>query len=143
MMSLDEVKKQFLQQVKVRAYDDAYIDKNEERELLQMAIGWGIDIDSARSALGQICEDKNYVLESKVMKEVKNIIETFAANDGKIDKKEFDDAVAVCKKAMLGKRNDIHAKKLVIGVIQENNFKTKQSMFNHWYDGVKKEVGLA
>ena len=30
-MSLDEVKRQFVEQVKLRGYDDKYIDHNEER----------------------------------------------------------------------------------------------------------------
>jgi len=29
-----------------------------------------------------------------------------------------------------------------IEIIQENNYKVKQAMFNHWYDAVKKEVGM-
>ena len=45
-MSLDEVKRQFVEQVKLRAYDDKYIDKNEEREILQIALTQGVTVDS-------------------------------------------------------------------------------------------------
>ena len=48
-MSLDEVKRQFVEQVKLRAYDDKYIDKNEEREILQIALQQGVTVDSARA----------------------------------------------------------------------------------------------
>ena len=41
-MTLDEVKKRFVEEVKLRAYDDKYIDKNEEREILQIAIQQGV-----------------------------------------------------------------------------------------------------
>jgi len=37
-ITLDEVKRQFVEQVKLRADDDKYIDKNEEREILQIAL---------------------------------------------------------------------------------------------------------
>ena len=40
-MSLDELKRQFVEQVKLRAYDDKYIDRNEEREILQLALAAG------------------------------------------------------------------------------------------------------
>ena len=50
-MTLDEVKKRFVEEVKLRAYDDKYIDKNEEREILQIAIQQGVGVDSGRSAL--------------------------------------------------------------------------------------------
>jgi hypothetical protein len=140
-MSLDEVKKEFVEQVKLRAYDDKYIDKQEEREILQTALQRGITVDSARSALAQVCENNGYVLESKVLAQLKDLVEQFAGNDGKIDQKEFNDTVAICKKATQGKKNDVACKRMVIEVIEENSYKVKQGMFNHWYDTVKKEVG--
>ncbi len=143
MHDLNEVKRQFVEQVKLRAYDDKYIDKNEEREILQIAIQQGITVDSARSALAQVCESQGYVLESSVIHQLKDLIDTFANNDGKIDQKEFNDAVTTCKKATQGKRNEIQCKKMVIEIIEDNTWKVKQGMFNHWYDVVKKEVGLA
>src|ERR1700724_2467075 len=104
-MSLDEVKRQFVEQVKLRAYDDKYIDKNEEREILQIALQAGITVDSARAALAQVCDANAYVLESKVLAEIKDLIDTFATNDGKIDEKEFNDSVAQLKKRCQGKKN--------------------------------------
>ena len=96
-MNLDEVKRQFVEQVKLRAYDDKYIDKNEEREILQIALQQGITVDSARSALSQVCEANNYVLETVALKAVKELIEIQAANDGKVDEKEFGDALSLLK----------------------------------------------
>jgi hypothetical protein len=141
MLSLDEIKKQFVEQVKLRAYDDKYIDKGEEREILQIALQQGVTVDSARQALAQVCENNGYVLESKALTQIKDLIDTFAQNDGKIDQKEFNDSVATLKKATQGKRNDNQLKRMVIEVIEDNGYKVKQGMFNHWYDVVKKEVG--
>ena len=140
-MNLDEVKKQFVEQVKLRAYDDKYIDKNEEREILQMAIQQGVTVDSARSALAQVCEANGYVIESRVINEVKDLVETFASNDGKIDEKEFNDAVTTLKKRCQGKRNDNQCKKMVIEIIEDNSYKVKTGWLSNWYTAVKKEVG--
>ena len=141
-MTLDEVKKRFVVEVKLRAYDDKYIDKNEEREILQIAIQQGISVDSARAALAQVCDGNSYVLESKVVSEIKDLIETFASNDGKIDEKEFNDSVAQLKKRCQGKRNDIQCKKMVIEIIEDNSYKVKTGFFSNWYNRVKKEVGM-
>ncbi len=141
-MNLDEVKKQFVEQVKLRAYDDKYIDKNEEREILQLAIQQGVTVDSARSALAQVCETNGYVIESRALAQVKDLVETFAGNDGHIDQKEFNDAVTTLKKACQGKRNDMQCKRMVIEIIEDNTFKVKEGIFNHWYRSVKKEVGM-
>jgi hypothetical protein len=142
-MTLDEVKKRFVEEVKLRAYDDKYIDKNEEREILQIALQAGVTVDSARAALAQVCEANTYVLESKVLNEIKDLIETFASNDGKIDEKEFNDSVAQLKKRCLGKKNDIQCKRMVIEVIEDNSYKVKTGLFSNWFNRVKKEVGMA
>lgn len=142
-MSLDDVKKEFVEQVKLRAYDDKYIDKNEEREILQIALQKGVTVDSARAALAQVCENHGYVLESRVLADVKDLIDTFASNDGKIDEKEFNDTVATCKKKMQGKKNDNQIKKMIIEIIEDNSFKVKTGMFSNWYAKTKKEVGMA
>ena len=142
-MSLDEVKRQFVEQVKLRAYDDKYIDKAEEREILQIALQQGVTVDSARAALAQVCESQGYVLESKVLATVKDLLETFATNDGRIDEKEFKDAVTMCMKGMLGKKTETACKRFVIEIIEDANYKVKTGMFSNWYSRVKKEVGVA
>jgi len=142
-MSLDEVKKRFVEEVKLRAYDDKYIDKNEEREILQIALQQGVTVDSARAALAQVCESNGYVLESRVLSEIKDLIDTFASNDGKIDEKEFNDACAQCKKRTQGKKNDVQVKRMVLEVIEENSYKVKTGMFSNWHTRVRKEVGMA
>jgi hypothetical protein len=142
-MSLDEVKRQFVEQVKLRAYDDKYIDKGEEREILQLALQQGVTVDSARSALAQVCETNGYVLESAALKAVKEMIDIQAGNDGKIDEKEFNDAVSLLKVRTQGKKNEIQVKKMVLEIIGENNYKVKTGLFSNWYTRAKKEVGLA
>lgn len=140
-MSLDEVKRRFVEEVKLRAYDDKYIDRGEEKEILQEGIKLGVGVDSARSALAQVCEAQGYILESKVLDNLKSVVSTFAENDGVISEKEYTDAVTMCKKQTNGKRTENQCKKMIIDLIEENNYKAKQGMFNHWYDKQKKEVG--
>lgn len=141
-MNLEEVKKRFVEEVKLRAYDDKYVDRKEEREILQIAIQNNITVDSARSALAQVCEAQGYVLESAVIARLKDILDTSAGNDGKIDEKEFNDAVLNCKKWTQGKKNDIQCKRMVLEIIQDNSYKTSKGWFSSWYDNVRKEVGM-
>jgi hypothetical protein len=139
----EEIKKRFVQEIKLRAYDDKYIDKGEEKEILQIAIQQGISVDSARSALAQVCEGQGYVLESKAIQQAKQLLETFAENDGKVDEKEFNDAVTTLKKACQGKRTDIQCKKMVIEIMEDSSYKVKTGMLSNWYKRVKQDVGMA
>jgi len=140
-MDLDSVKKRFVEEVKLRAFDDKYIDKNEEREILQIALQQGVGVDGARAALGQVCEAQGFVLESKVRTQLKDLLDTLAGNDGKIDEKEFTDAVSFAKKATQGKRNDVQLKRMVVEIIDDNAYKTSKGWFSSWYDRIKKEIG--
>ncbi len=142
-MSLDDVKRQFVEQVKLRAYDDKYIDKAEEREILQIALQQGVTVDSARAALAQVCESNGYVLESVALKAVKELIEIQAGNDGKIDEKEFNDALAMLRTRTQGKKNDLQCKRMLVDMIDDNNFKIKTGLFSNWYSRVKREIGVA
>jgi hypothetical protein len=141
-VTLDEIKKRFVEEVKLRAYDDKYIDRTEEREILQIALQNGISVDSARSALAQVCESQVYVLESAVISKLKDILETSASNDGKIDEKEFNDAVLNCKKWTNGKKNEVQCKKMIIEIIDDASFKTSKGWFSDWYTKIKKDVGM-
>lgn len=143
-MNIDDVKKRFVEEVKLRAYDDKYIDRKEEREILQIAIESGITVDSARAALAQVCEAQDYVLETKVLAQLKDILDTSASNDGKVDKKEFDDAVLNCKKWTKGKKNDNACKRMVADIVVENNYKTSHGVFGmgNWFNQLKKELGM-
>jgi len=140
-VNLDDVKKRFIEEVKIRAYDDKYVDKNEEREILQIAVQQGITVESARAALSQVCEAQDYVLESRVVEQLKDLLDTLAGNDGKIDEKEFNDALTTCKKWTKGKRNDVQCKRMVIDIIEDNVYKTSKGWFSDWYTKIKKEVG--
>jgi hypothetical protein len=142
-MNLDEVKQRFVQEIELRAYDDKYIDKNEEREILQIAIGLGVTVESARASLAQVCERHGYVLESVALKQAKELMDTFATNDGKIDEKEFNDAVTTLKKATQGKRNDVQCKRMILEIMADNSYQPKTGWLSNWYANVKKQVGMA
>lgn len=141
-MSLEDVKKRFVEEVKLRAFDDKYVDRGEEREILQIALQQGISVDSARSALAQVCESQGYVLESSVLKEMRDFLDTMAGNDGKIDEKEFNDAVTMCKKKTQGKRTDVQVKKMLVEIVEDSSFKTSKGIFSNWYARLKKDLNM-
>ncbi len=143
-MAIDELKRRFVDEIKLRAYDDKYIDRDEEKEILQLAIQQGISIDSARSALQQVCEQQNYVMESVLMKQIRDQVEAAAGNDGKIDEREFNMIFDNAKRTAQGKKNDRQLKKMIIEVMEDSgNTKVKTGWFSDWYTKLKKDLDLA
>jgi hypothetical protein len=143
-MSLDDIKRRFVDEIKLRAYDDKYVDSNEEREILQVAIQQGISIDSARNALVQVCEMNGYVLESSIKRMIKQDLEAAAGDDGRIDEKEFNTIFLKAKNQMAGKKNDNQIKKMIVELMEDTgNTKVKTGWFSNWYTALKKDLGMA
>jgi len=143
-MTIDEIKQRFVEEIKLRAYDDKYVDRNEEREILQFALQAGITIDSARQALAMVCESNGYVLERTVIERIKEDLAVYMGNDGRIDEKEFANVVLKVKTIVGSKRTDMQVKKMVVEVMEDTgNTKTSKGWFTDWYARIKKEVGMA
>jgi hypothetical protein len=136
-MSADDLQGLCVAQIRLRSYDERYIDENDEREILEIIGQQGAAPDSARNTLFEVCDRHNYVLESRVLADLKDRIAT-----AKIDEKEFNDAVASSKKRLRGKKDEMQVRRLVVEIIEENGFKVRTGMFWNWYAKVKKEVGL-
>ncbi len=136
-MSLEEIKKRFVQEIKLRAFDDRYVDKDEEKEILQIAVADNISVDSARSALRQVCEANDYVVEGMLDEKAREMLEQFA-DDGEVDKKEFEDTVAMIKRAAKGRLSDSKIAKKVKAVMVDNEWKPRQGMFKggSWFKDI-------
>ena len=143
-MPLEEIKRRFIDEIKLRAYDDEYIDRNEEREILQIAIQQGISVDSARLSLAHVCEHLGYVLESAVITTIKEEVQTAISNDGQMDENEFAGVFENAKRRMRGKKNDREIKKMIVTLMEDLSLnQVKTGWFNSWYTSMKKELGMA
>ena len=142
-MELPDIKKRLVEEIKLRAYEDKYIDRGEEREILQIAIQLGVGVDSARAALVQVCDECNYVMETAILKQIKDQIETAAGNDGMVDQREFDMIFANIKRAVQNKKNDREVKRMIVTVMEETgNNKVKKGWFSNWYATLKQDLGM-
>lgn len=142
-MSPDDIKKRIVNEIKARAYDDKYIDRNEEREIVRIAIELGVTVESALAALNQVCDEFSYILESRVLKQIGDQIATAAANDGRIDRQEFDLIFGNVKRAVSGKKTDRELKKMMVQVMEATgNNKVRTGWFSDWYAAMKKDLGV-
>lgn len=144
MASMDDVKRRFVNEIKLRAYDDKYIDRNEEKEILQTAIQLGVSIDSARAALAQVCDEHDYVMESRLIQQIKDQLQAALRDDGRIDRKEFDMIVNTINNAAKGRKNERELQRMVISVMEETGqTQVKRGWFSDWYSSLKRDLGMA
>ena len=140
---MGEMEERFVEEIKLRGYDDKYIDKNEEREILQIAIHQGVGLDAARTSLAQACDRLGYVLESRLVQIIKDLVGTVVAKDGKIDREDFERIFQNIRQQTADRRNARELKRLVIVVMEDAGLnQIKSGWFRNWYSAVKREVGL-
>jgi len=144
MSSMEEIKRRFVNEIKLRAYDDKYIDRNEEKEILQTAIQMGVSIDSARAALAQVCDENDFVMESRLIQQIKDQLQAAMSDDGRIDRKEFDMIVNTVKNAAKGRKNERELQRMVITVMEETGqTQVRRGWFSDWYSSLKRDLGMA
>ena len=137
-MANSEVEKQFAEYVKLRGYDDKFIDREEERTLLDNGIGQGLSLDEARSIFFTTCEEKGYVTERDIDNKIQEMLSQFAINDGKVDKKEFFDTVAIAQNMSKGKISEPKCKKKVKEILLDNGWNVREGFLKggNWFASI-------
>ena len=143
-MTLDDIKQRLVEEIRARGSDDKYIDHNEEREILQIAIHRGIEIDRARTALAEVCASEGFTQENELRSLARELCRAAIEKDGLIERKVFAEIVRSIRTAAQGRILERDVKKLIVTVMEDHALnKVKSGWFVNWYSAVKREVGLA
>jgi hypothetical protein len=98
MAVADDVKKRFAEYVKVQALGGRFIDRATERKILEDGVmRFEISLDEGRQIMLGVAADEGYGFESEADQRIKDILDGFA-EDRKIDKREFSNAVVFYRK---------------------------------------------
>jgi hypothetical protein len=143
-MSLEDLKRRFADEIELRARDDKYIDRNEEREILQIAIQQGIGIESAHHTLIQACEHQGYVIESLLLLAIRDQVKVATDSDGSLAYEAFNRIFQNVRQLARGKKSDQEVKKMIVQVMEDTgNNKVKTRWFRDWYATLKRNLGKA
>jgi len=136
-MSQEAIKK-FVEYIKLQVFDDQYIDRVEERRILESGIKDGIGVDKGLSIIREVAIENGWVVERLVEERAKEMLEQFAGNDGVVDKKEFDDAVGLFKKDSKGKVKEDDIKQRLKQIMLDNDWKAKEGgLFgSKWFSAI-------
>ncbi len=135
----EQVRSQFIEFITLQAFDDQYIDRQEERRVLEVGVKNGISVEESLSLIYQVASQKGWVLEREAEDRAKEFLDKATANDGKVDKKEFDKAVALFEKASKGRLPVHEIKKRLKHIMEENGWKAKEGgLFGtKWYSVIE------
>ena len=143
-MMPDEIRTRFLQEIEARGYDDHYVDSNEEREILLIATQMGTPGDVARADLAHVCNERGYVLESAILKLIREHIEATIGSAGQLSRRDFERIVSSVREAAKGKRTDRQLKTLIVQVMEDTGrTRVRVGWFRNWYAALKRDLGVA
>lgn len=139
----DSLRSRFDDEVRLRGLDDAYIDKNEEREILQIAIHQGAGLEAGRAALAEACDRHGFVLESALVRRVKEWYAETTVGDRLVQRADFDRLLATLRDAARGKRGDRDLRRLAVTVMEDHGMtRVKSAWPRNWYAAAKRDARL-
>lgn len=142
-MTADDVKSRLLKEIHLRGYDDHYIDRNEEREILQIALQLGVGYDTARGEMSAVCAASGYVLESAVVRAMGERLTELLNRTGRVDRDGFERIVNEAVSLVQGKKSDREVRAMLVTTMEDSGHnRVKAGLFNNWYKSLKRELGI-
>jgi hypothetical protein len=135
----EAIKNQFVEFIKLQGFDDQYIDRQEEKRIIEVGVKNGLSVDESLVLIRQIAAEKGLVVERDAEEQAQALLKQAAANDGKIDKKEFEQAVAQFQKMTQGKIPEHKVKQRLKNMMEEQGWKAKEGgLFgSKWYSAIE------
>lgn len=128
----------FVEHIKLQVFDDQYIDRQEEKRILEEGIKMGIGVEKGLAIIRQVATEKGYGLEREIEEQAKKLLQRFSANDGKVDRKEFDDVLSMFKQEVHGKVKDDEIKRRLKQIMLDNGWQAKEGgLFgSKWFSAI-------
>ncbi len=126
----------FIEQIKLRSFDDAYVDRAEEQELMTQALSLGMGIAEAQTLLQAFCQERKLPLESAIERQVEKFLQHFVESEGSIRQKIFEDAVLLYVQESQRRLNLFVCQQKVKALLLKHLWPVKQDFLNHWFDKI-------
>lgn len=142
-MTDTDVKARLLKEIHHRGIDDHYIDRNEEREILQIAFQLGVSAEAARADMSAVCAERGYVLETAVVRALAERLDDRVKQAGPIDRGGFEQLVLAGLALVQGKKTDREVRVLLLTLMEDTGHnRVKRGWFSDWYKAMKRELGI-
>ncbi len=139
-MSID-VKAQLQQEVEKRGFDDFYIDSNEEREILQIAIHLGMPMAQGRELLLEVAQQVGYILETELLKQLREQLPVVLRGRKKLNQRGFQQVVQHGVQYAAGHASEADIQRLLISLLEEvGSVPVRNGLFKDWYGRLKQSL---
>lgn len=142
--SCDLIKNDLIDAIRQRGKSDSYIDRSEEREILQFALQKGLMLDQGHQILLEVCDQSNYIMESHLLEEILVQIKSVVKGGNGLTEKYFFELTKLLLLNSQGYLQPQNAQEMIIALIEDNGFEIETGFFgNNWFLKIKKSLKLA
>lgn len=138
----EDVKKRFAEYVKVQALGGRFIDRETEKKILEDGVmRFELGLDDGRQIMLGVASDQGYAFETEAERRIAEILEDYADN-GRIDRRQFGDAVGFYRRFCAFGVSEEDAKKRIKKIMVANGWKAKRNGMlgtRRWFNKVEVE----
>jgi hypothetical protein len=130
--------RQFLDYIKLHVYTDGYLDREEERKILEEATRMGIGFDAGLSILRDQAQSQGWVIERELETSARDMLEQFSRSGGVVDQKEFNDVVEWLRSGSKNHISQPDAQRRIKKMMLEAGWKAKEGgLFgSKWFSAI-------
>lgn len=142
--SCDLIKNDLIDAIRQRGKSDSYIDRSEEREILQFALQKGLMLDLGHQILLEVCGQSHYIMESHLLEDILVQIKSFVKDGKALTEKYFLELTAVLLAKSKGYLQIQNAQEMIVALIEDNGIEIETGFFgSNWFLKTKKSLKLA
>lgn len=137
-LSVEERKRQFLERIKLNAYADQFIDRQEEHRLLEQAVDLGMTLEEGLALIAQFATEQGYGVERLLEERARDTL-AVAANDKKgVEKAEFEAALQEFLRDAKGVIPPAEAARRLKKIVLDQRWKVKEGgLFgSKWFSAI-------
>ena len=141
-------KKRFAEFVKAHGFDDGFIDREEEKRILQEGVArFGIGFTDGQAIMLGVASAFDYSIERNAESHIRELLTHYAGRSGKISRNDFNDCVAVYKVLSKGTVTEHDIKRRLKAIMEEKGWRPRPTGLllrtRKWYREIKSDADLA
>jgi hypothetical protein len=141
-------KKRFGEFVKAHGFDDGFIDREEEKRILQEGVArFGIGLADGQAIMLGVASAFDYAIERNADSHIRELLAHYAGRSGRISRNDFNDCVAVYKVLTKGTVPEPDIKRQLKAIMEEKGWRPRPTGLllrtRKWYREIKSDAELA
>ena len=141
-------KKRFGEFVKAHGFDDGFIDREEEKRILQEGVArFGIGLTDGQAIMLGVASAFDYAIERNADLHIRELLTHYAGRSGRISRNDFHDCVAVYKVLTKGTVSEYEIKRRLKAIMEEKGWRARPTGLllrnRKWYREIKNDAELA